>query len=522
VTVLFAAMAAATPDRAAVVDDRRELTWAGLDDHVTRLVQALRARGLAPGDAVASLLGNQVEAVVTSMACATGGFVLVPVSWHLVADELAYVLDDADAAAIVADARWVDTAEAALERRTSGRGLVRLLVDPEGASRDGWEPLEAAVDGAPGGELADPVKGGPMFYTSGTTGRPKGVRSSLTSVGGPAELFTLMAHSLRDTIQLPEEDPVLAVCGPMYHSAQWVFGSFSLLCGATLVLQHRYDAAGLLELVDEHRVTNLHLVPTQIRRILALPDDVKGRFDGSSLRALLHGAAPCPPELKRQAIDLFGPIVTEYYGGTEGGFLSTISATEWLERPGSVGRPLPIVEVVVRGEDGKDLPPGETGDVWFRNLLGSDFEYHKAPDKTEASHRDGFGTLGDIGWFDEDGYLYLSDRRIDMVVSGGVNIYPAEIEGVLAGHPKVADVAVFGVPHDEMGEEVKAAVVLAEGVAWDDDLEAELVAHCRAHLAGLKCPRSFDVHDALPRLESGKLTKRVLRDPYWTGRATAV
>ncbi|MBX3286940.1 MAG: AMP-binding protein, partial [Actinobacteria bacterium] len=214
---------------------------------------------------------------------------------------------------------------------------------------------------------------------------------------------------------------------------------------------------------------------------------------------------------------------SEYYGGTEGGFISLITATEWLERPGSVGRPLPVIEVAVRREDGSEAAPGEPGDIWFRSLLGSDFEYHNAPEKTAAAHRvPGFGTLGDIGYLDDDGYLFLSDRRIDMIVSGGVNIYPAEIEGVLAGHPAVADAAVFGVPHAEMGEAVHAALALADGTSWGPELEAEVVAHCRAHLAGFKCPRSFEVHDELPRSAAGKLAKRTLRDPWWADRDTAI
>jgi len=517
VTALLADLVAAHPDAPAVVDARGTTSWAALDDRVARLVRALRDRGLAEGDAVVTVLGNQVEAMEVSLACAVGGWVQVPVNWHWVAAEVAYVLDDCSAAAVVADGRWLDVVGGALAT-SAAPPAVRLAVD---GAAPGFEDLDAVLDGTPA-DAGEPVKGGPMFYTSGTTGRPKGVRSSLTSVGGPPELFTLVAHSFRPMIQLPDEGAVQLICGPMYHSAQWVFATFSLLCGATVVLQHRFDAAELLELVDRHQVTNLHLVPTQLKRLLDVPAEQRAAFDGSSLRSVLHGAAPCPAALKRAAIDRLGPIVSEYYGGTEGGFIATITAEEWLARPGSVGRPVASVEVAVLDPDGTPVPAGVTGDVWFRNLMGSDFEYHGAPDKTAASHRAGFATLGDVGHLDADGYLYLSDRRIDMIVSGGVNIYPAEIEGVLAAHPAVADVAVFGVPDDEMGEQVKAAVVLAADRRWDAELEASLVAHCRAQLAGYKQPRSFDVHDALPRLDSGKLTKRVLRDPYWAGRETAI
>ena len=516
-TGLLGELVAAHPERAAVVDDRGASTWRQLDDRVSRLVHALRDCGLVEGDAVVAVLGNQVEAVEVALACAVGGWVQVPVNWHWVADEVAYVLDDCAAAAVVADGRWLDVVTESLTLATS-TPAARLAVHGDAPGFGSYESVLAASPAEPG----EAVKGGPMFYTSGTTGRPKGVRSSLTSVGGPPELFTLIAHSFRPMIQLPDEGAVQLICGPMYHSAQWVFASFSLLCGATLVLQHRFDAGELLDLVDRHQVTNLHLVPTQMKRMLDLPAEQRAAFDGSSLRSVLHGAAPCPPAVKRAMIDWVGPIVSEYYGGTEGGFIATITADEWLERPGSVGRPVATMEVAILDPDGAPVAPGEPGDVWFRNLLGSDFEYHNAPDKTAASHRDGFATLGDIGHLDADGYLYLSDRRIDMIVSGGVNIYPAEIEGVLAAHPAVADVAVFGIPDEEMGEQVKAAVVLAPGRTWDAELEAALVEHCRAHLAGYKRPRSFDVHDALPRLESGKLTKRVLRDPYWQEQASAI
>ncbi|MFM7508566.1 MAG: AMP-binding protein, partial [Actinomycetota bacterium] len=511
-------------DAPAVVDARGVTSWVELDDRVTRLVHALRDRGLEPGDCVVAMLGNQVELVELSLACATGGWVLVPLNWHWVPREVVYVLGDAEPSAVVVDERYAEVVTAALaEAPDAGRISVRIGVGERVPT--GFEPWGDLLSSGRPGDVVDGVKGGPMFYTSGTTGNPKGVRSALTAVGGPPEMLTLMAHSMGPALGTPpagpdtEEFAVQLVCGPMYHSAQWVFAVFTLLCGATVVLQHRFDAGELLDLVDEHGVTNLHLVPTQISRLLDLPDDRRAAFDGGSLRSVLHGAAPCPPSVKRAAIEWWGPIVTEYYGGTEGGFLSVISASEWLERPGSVGRPMPVVEVRIVGDDGTELPPGETGDIWFRNLLGSDFEYHNAPDKTASAHRDGgFGTLGDVGHVDAEGYLHLSDRKIDMVVSGGVNIYPAEVEGVLAEHPAVADVAVFGIPEPDMGESVHAALSLRSGWTWDDSLEAELDEWCRANLAGFKRPRSYEVHDELPRNEVGKLAKRPLRDPWWADR----
>jgi long-chain acyl-CoA synthetase len=290
-------------------------------------------------------------------------------------------------------------------------------------------------------------------------------------------------------------------------------------------MQHRFDAAGVLALIDEHRVTNTHLVPAQMLRLLRVDEATRRRFDGSSLRSVFHGAAPCPQSVKQSMIDWWGPIITEYYGGTEGGFISVITAEEWMQRPASVGRPLEVVEIMVVGPGGERLGPGEVGDLYFRSLLGGDFHYHKAEEKTAAAHLEpGVATLGDVGYLDDEGYLYISDRRIDMVISGGVNIYPAEIESVLCAHPGVADAAVFGVPDDEMGERVMA--VVQPTVPLDESaaaaLRAELEAHCRRELAGYKCPRAWEIRDELPRNEAGKLAKRLLRDPYWEGRSTSV
>jgi long-chain acyl-CoA synthetase len=258
-------------------------------------------------------------------------------------------------------------------------------------------------------------------------------------------------------------------------------------------------------------------------RMLDLPEPVRLAFDGSSLQRVVHGAAPCPPSVKQRMIDWVGPIVSEYYGGTEGGFLAMIDASEWATRPGSVGRPVEIIEILILDGSGEPLGPNEPGEIWFRNLMGSEFEYHKAPEKTAAAHRSGgLGTLGDIGFLDDEGYLYLSDRKIDMIVSGGVNIYPAEIEGVLVEHPAVADAAVFGVPDDEMGESVHAALALGPGQAWSDTLRDEVTGFSRARLAGYKVPRSFEVHVALPRSAAGKLTKRELRDPWWADRGRSI
>ncbi|WP_421121757.1 AMP-binding protein [Aquihabitans daechungensis] len=522
-TALLRDIVAVRGDEPAIIDERGTTSWNELDDRVTRLVHALEGRGLRAGDTVVAMLGNQVEMIEATLACVHGGWLFVPLNWHWVAREVAYVLADADTAAVIVDERWADVMTQALIEANAPRLRCRLLAG-DAPLPSGFERYDDAVASASGDELVDPQRGGPMFYTSGTTGWPKGVRSALSAIGGPPEVLLLIAHTMAPTIGVTPGDRIVQlVCGPLYHSAQWAFGVFSLCCGATVVLQHRFDAAEVLQAIDQHGVTNMHLVPTQMIRLLELPDDVREAFDGSSLVQIIHGAAPCAPSVKRRMIEWVGPVVSEYYGGTEGGFISLISAEEWLAKPGSVGRPLTVVEVLILGPDGEPLGPGETGEVWFRSLLGSDFEYHNAPEKTASAHRNGgLGTLGDVGSIDEDGYLFLSDRKIDMIVSGGVNVYPAEIEAVLTDHRAVADAAVFGIPDDEMGESVHAALTLRHGHVWSDALAGDLRAFCRERLAGYKVPRTFEVHDELPRSEAGKLSKRTLRDPWWIGRDRAI
>ena len=283
-------------------------------------------------------------------------------------------------------------------------------------------------------------------------------------------------------------------------------------------MRHRFDAAEVLELIDDHHVTNVHLVPTQFHRLLSLDEAVKARFDGSSLQAVWHGAAPCPPDVKRRMIDWWGDVVFEYYGSTEGSIVTTATAAEWRERPGTLGKATPMVDIRIVTDDGTTAPPGVSGQIYVRNKMGTDFEYHKEPNKTAQAHLEpGVFTFGDIGYLDADGYLFMSDRKIDMIISGGVNIYPAEIEAVLTAHPAVADAAVFGIPNEEFGEEVRGAVQLQPGQSASEVLERELIAHCKTHLASYKAPRSIDFVEDFPRHETGKLYKRLLRDKYWEG-----
>jgi long-chain acyl-CoA synthetase len=498
-------------DAVALTDASGSVSWPELNRRVNRLIAGLRAAGLGTGDTIAMMVGNQNEYYEIMAACTHGGWTVVPVNWHWVADELTYVLDDSDAKALIVDGRFLEVAAEAVPR-VEGCSICLLIGAEPPAGFQSYGALLAAADSAePDGEGL----GGPMFYTSGTTGFPKGVRSGLNTPGLGPEIFELVSHGACAQLGI-EPDGTVLLCGPAYHSAQWAFSYFPLLTGNTLVLQHKFDPAEVLELIDRHRVNWIHLVPTQFVRMLNLDRETRDSFEGSSLRRVYHGAAPCPLEIKRQMLDWWGPVISEYYGGTEGGFLSIVGAEEWLEKPGTLGKPLETIEIVIVDENGAPVGPGVSGQIYFRNRRGTDFEYHKAPEKTAAAHLEpGLGTLGDVGYLDEDGYLFLSDRKIDMIISGGVNIYPAEIEGTLVNHPAVADAAVFGVPHAEMGEEVKAAVELTAGQTASPELADELIAHCRAHLAGYKAPRSIDFEKALPRHPTGKLYKRILRDRYW-------
>ncbi len=509
--VLTRKHAEAKGDEPALVDEDGVTTWGELDERANRLVNALRAAGISAGDTITVIAGNRREWVEMAVACSQTGVLYVPANWHFAAPELAYVIADSHSKGVMVGSRFVDLAAEALDdERCADVGLALVAGAPAAGRFDSFEDfVSSAGPDEPDGQTL----GGPMFYTSGTTGSPKGVRSSLTGDGDqPAEILELVAGGISSFLPV---GGVTALCGPIYHSAQFAFSVFPMIAGSSIVMQHRYDSAGLLDLIDEYQATNVHLVPTQMKRLIDLPEEVRAGFDGSSLEVVLHGAAPCPPEVKRRMIDWWGPIITEYYGSTEGAIITTIDSEDWLEHPGSVGQAGPTVEIIVVDDDGIRLGPNESGTLYFRNLLGTNFEYHNAPEKTADAYLEpGVFTTGDMGYLDDDGYLYLSDRKIDMIISGGVNIYPAEIEKVLGGHDKVADVAVIGVANEEFGEEVKAVVVVNEGIESGDDLSGELADFVRSQMAGFKVPRSFDYVDALPRTGTGKIQKRKLRDQY--------
>jgi long-chain acyl-CoA synthetase len=512
----FWALAAARPDHLALVDpDGREVRAGELLASANRLVHGLRALGLQTGDSVAMLLPNSREVFELYLAVLQAGFYLVPINWHLVGPEIAYILQDCEAKAFVAHARFADVARAAADEigfPAAGRVAV-------GGDIPGFRPYAELQAGQPTSTPPERTTGAVMNYTSGTTGRPKGVRRPLPGV--PPETMATSFGGMLFLFRLQPFDDNVHICGsPLYHTAVLVFAGGAIHIGHTVVVMDKWTPEDMLALIDHRRVTNTHMVPTQFVRLLALPPEVKARYDVSSLRHMVHAAAPCPPEVKRAMLDWWGPVIDEYYAASEGGG-TIVFAEEWLEHPGTVGRAWPIAEVVILDDDGNELPRGEVGTVYMHMQTGN-FEYYKDRAKTEQSRQGRFFTVGDVGYLDDDGWLFLRDRKADMIISGGANIYPAEIESVLILHPKVADVAVFGIPHEDWGEEIKAVVEPIDGVAPGPDLEAEIVAWSADKLAKFKTPRSIDFVEEMPRDPNGKLYKRKLRDPYWADRERAI
>jgi long-chain acyl-CoA synthetase len=494
--------------------DGAVVSYGQLAADADRYAKGLQALGLRPGSSIATMLPNSAAALALYFAAFEAGLYIVPVNWHLTAAEVGYILGDCGAEAIIAHERFAGAAAEAADIAGISAST-RFAV----GSVPGFAPLADLGAGTPEGRPQERTQGAPMVYTSGTSGRPKGVRRPLT--GADPDQPPAMATVFFGLFGLkPFDGHVHLCCSPLYHTAVLNFATISLQLGHPVVLMDRFDPEEMLRLIDRHRVTHTHMVPTQFRRLLALPEEVRAKYDVSSLRAAIHGAAPCPHEVKRRMLNWWGPVVIEYYAATEGGG-TLITAQEWLRKPGSVGRPWPGSEVRVLDADGADVPTGEPGMVYMR-MGTSTFSYHKDEEKTRASRAGNMWTVGDIGYLDEDGYLYLCDRGSDVIISGGVNIYPAEIEAELACHPAVADVAVFGVPHDEWGEEIKAVVEPASGAEPGPALTGELLDFLDGRLAKFKLPRTIDYVAELPRDPNGKLYKRKLRDPYWAGRERAI
>ncbi|WP_052422300.1 AMP-binding protein [Nonomuraea candida] len=483
----FYSIAAADPGRLAVIDtDGARTSYGDLLARVNQVSHGLRARGLTTGDVVAGVLPNGIDALVMVMATGQIGLYYVPINWHLTASEVAYILDDCDAKVVVTDA---------------GHAVPGGEVGTDGLAAG--QPADA-----PAGRTAGTV----MWYTSGTTGFPKGVQRKLPGAA-PEEIVPLYAWFFDQVVDLKPGDGVHLVTSPMYHSAPCAHAQFALHFGHTVVITPRFDPVHILELIERHRVTNAMMVPTMFHRMLQLPEDVRATYDLSSLRQVIHTAAACPVAVKQRIMEWWGPVLYEYYGSTESTIAFSVKPHDWLARPGTVGRPAPMFEARILDEDGNELPPGEPGLIYIRSSLGS-FEYRNDPAKTAASMRGDWYAPGDIGYLDDDGYLFLCDRRTDLIVSGGVNIYPAEIEAALLEHPAVADVAVIGVPDEEWGHNVVALVQPAEGVTPGPALTAELLEHCGPRIARFKQPKVIEYREELPRTPTGKLSRSKVRADY--------
>jgi long-chain acyl-CoA synthetase len=505
------------PERPAVImaTSGDVVTYAELNARSNQLAHLLQAAGLGPGSHLAVFMENHPRYLEVAWACLRSGIYVTAINHHLTAAEATFIIDDCDAEVLVTSHRLSSVATDLVA--ATPRVKRRLMVD---GVAEGYEAYEPGIAGFSSENLPDEPWGDFMLYSSGTTGQPKGIERPLSganaSDGSPLVPVLCKRYGFR-------EGCVYLSPAPLYHSAPLQFCIAAQSIGGTVVVMERFDALQALELIDTHKVTHSQWVPTMFVRMLKLSEEERSRHDVSSLEMAIHAAAPCPVWVKEQMIEWWGPMLMEYYAGTEGNGSTGITSEEWLAHKGSVGKAVGS-PIHICAEDGAELPTGEAGIVYFENP-SLPFAYHKDPLKTASVHHHAeprWSTLGDVGYLDDEGYLYLTDRATFMIVSGGVNIYPQEAENALLAHPAVVDVAVFGVPNDDLGEEVKAVVQLADPGAAGPDVQAELLQYCRAHLAPYKCPRSIDFERELPRLDTGKLYKRLLRDRYWVGHDSRV
>jgi len=497
------------PDRTAILlaATGERISYGALDAGANRCAHLLRGLGLQRGDHVALLIENHPRFLEIAWAAHNAGLYYTPISWRFRHDEIAFILEDCGARALFFTPQQAELVEGL-------RGaLPDLTYISVGAAHPGALDYAEAVATLPATPIPDESRGSDMLYSSGSTGRPKGIKQALKDDGvdGLSAMFAIYA----DRYGWGANTVYLMPC-PIYHSGPLRFAMAMQQVGAMLVLMDRFETVAALDLIERHKVTHAHFVPTMLVRLLKLPDSERTDRDLSSLKIVVHGAAPCGVEVKRAVIDWLGPILEESYGGTEGNGLTMITSKEWLAHPGSVGRPY-LGAVHVLDPEGRDLPPGEIGLIYFSG--GPGFSYHNDPTRTAAAYdADGRSTLGDIGYVDADGYLYLTDRKDHMVISGGVNVFPQEVENLLVAHPKVADAAVFGVPDEEMGEVLHAVVLASAAGTPAAPLADELIAHCRSRLATIKCPRTIAFADSLPRHDTGKIYTRLVKEEYLKAR----
>ncbi len=497
------------PDHPAIImGSGKKLTFAELDRRSNRVCHLLRAQGLRRGDTIALLVGNHLEFFDICCAAMRMGLFYTPIATGLTASEIAYILKDCGAGVFFADHAYEETVSASAAMLPD----LKLKYSVRGPIAD-FEPLDEAVRGYPESRISDEALGQNLLYSSGTTGKPKGIRLPLPERAIDAQDDSAALYYKEFGLTA---DSVYLSPAPLYHAAPLRFAIGILSIGATVVAMEKFDPEKALSLIEQHNVTHSQWVPTMFIKLLGLPAEIRAKYRLDTHRVAIHGAAPCPVDTKLAMIDWWGPILYEYYGGTEGIGSCTITSEEWLEHQGSVGRSK-VGQVHIFDENGNELGARETGFVYFSG--GPSFEYlNRQADTAAVANAKGARTYGDVGHVDEDGYLYLTDRASNLIISGGVNIYPQETENILLTHPRVADAAVFGVPNPEFGEEVKAVI---QPLDWDDVGDAfvdELIEHCRKSLAAVKCPRSIDFDRKLPREDNGKLYKRLLREKYWTGK----
>jgi long-chain acyl-CoA synthetase len=479
-------------------------TFGELNANANRVARLLRQAGLAPGDAVALVCSNRLEFADVLSGALRVGLRLTPVNWHLTPEEIAYIVGNCEAKALFADTRVTGMAEAA----AMCEGLkLKVAI---GGDLPGFVNYDTALAGVDGSDIDDPVRGYTMLYTSGTTGRPKGV-------------FKPNAPGLEFSLDYDRDADLHMCTGPAYHAAP-LLGDLRrpLHNGVPTVLMDKWETHAVLRTVAERRVTHSHFVAIMFQRLLALPAEQRGAYDLSSLKVITHGAAPCPPEIKAAMIDWVGPVLNEYYAGSEGGAGFRITSEEWLKKPGSVGRRPTPASARILDDEGNDCPTGVAGGIYMALAVQGGFEYFRDTAKTQAGRRDGYFTLGDIGYLDEDDYLFLTGRSAETIIAGGVNIYPQEVDNELIKHPAVEDSCTVGVPHDEWGEEVRAVIQLKAGYEPTEALKAEILAFAAARVARFKIPRAVDFMAALPRSEAGKIQRNKVRAPYWEGRSRSI
>ncbi len=495
------------PDAPAVVaSPQGSMTYGELVGRAHQIVQTLRSLGLSDGDGVAVLLGNGVEIVLCSLACSEAGWAFTPLNTYLTSAEVGSILDHSGARALIVDARSAASYRGEAAEAAARLGVVVLSV----GDIDGVRTLDDATEGQPA-TTPEHRRAGSLFpYTSGTTGRPKGIKRTSPDVD-PSEAANAAALFGRAFDFAPFDGPHLVTTG-MYHGGSHSYYIGALNVGQALVIHERFDAERTLADIERYRMRSAYMVPTQFHRLLKLPPEVRERYDVSSLHSVVHSAAPCPKDVKQQMMDWWGPVIWETYGGMEGP--ATIAKPKWwIKKPGTVGRAIRGVALSILDDDGNALGAGEVGAIYIDNGIG--FSYHGDEDGTRSAFKGSRFTLGDVGYLDDDGYLFIKDRVKDMIITGGVNVYPAEIEALLLSHPAVRDVGVIGIPDADWGEQIKAVVQVADGFEASEQLAGELLEFCKAHLAAFKCPRTIDFRAEMPRTEAGKLYKRQLRDEYW-------